>query len=313
MKITEPIIFEPLFMERVWGGRRLESLFGKHLPGNTRIGESWEIVDRDEAQSVVHLGALRGETLHELWTKRRAEIFGTSVPDAPRFPILFKLLDAQERLSVQVHPPAAMAAEMGGEPKTEMWFVAENYGDGDIFAGVKSGVTRDDFERALRDGSVEEKVHRVPVQAGDTMFIPSGRVHAIGAGNVIVEVQQNSDTTYRVFDWNRVGLDGKERALHIAESLRSIDFQDTEPALQTPAGEVLVECEYFRVERWNLEAAREAAPAGKFAIFTCLEGVAECCGYTFKAGDFFLLPATMENRGIEPQSGSASVLRTTIP
>jgi len=313
MYLTEPIFFEPLFMERVWGGRRLETLFGKNLPGSSHIGEAWEIVDREEAQSVVHNGTLKGKTLHELWTEYRAQVFGDNASATPRFPLLFKLLDAAERLSVQVHPPANIAPELNGEPKTEMWFVVENYGDGDIFAGLKCGVTREDFERALHDGTVAEKIHRVPVQAGDTMFIPSGRIHAIGAGNVIVEVQQNSDTTYRVFDWNRVGLDGRERKLHIEESLRSIDFTDTEPALQTQRGDLIVECEYFRVERWHLTAPRESVPAGDFALFTCLSGTVECSGCTFKAGDFFLVPATLENHQLIPQSGEANVLRTTIP
>ncbi len=313
MKITEPIIFEPLFMERVWGGRRLETLFGKKLPPTARIGESWEIVDREEAQSVVHSGPLRGKTLHELWTDYRQPVFGASAPVTPRFPLLFKLLDAQERLSVQVHPPAKIAPELNGEPKTEMWFIVENHGDGDIFAGLEPGVTRESFAEALQDGTVEKKIHRVPVQAGDTMFIPSGRVHAIGAGNVIVEVQQNSDTTYRVFDWNRVGLDGKARELHIEQSLQSIDFDDVAPTLQRPAADILVECEYFRIERWELATPREAAPQGECALFTVLEGSVECAGAGFNAGDFFLVPASLEIRAIKAQSGSASVLRTTLP
>src|SRR5438067_1063301 len=123
MNIMEPIFFEPLFMERVWGGRQLEMLFGKRLPASARIGESWEIVDREEAQSVVHSGPLRGKTLNELWSNERASVFGEGVPDTPRFPLLFKLLDAQERLSVQIHPPAKIAPLMHGEPKTEMWFI----------------------------------------------------------------------------------------------------------------------------------------------------------------------------------------------
>src|SRR3982751_891205 len=144
----QPLVFEPIFMERVWGGRRLESLFGKRLPPGARIGESWEIVDRPEAQSVVHDGTLRGETLHDLWMNRRAEIFG-DVPDAPRFPILVKLLDAQEKLSVQVHPPADAAKELGGEPKTEFWYVAETGPAAELYVGLKSGSSRADFANAL--------------------------------------------------------------------------------------------------------------------------------------------------------------------
>src|SRR5207302_3306777 len=141
--------------------------------------------------NVVRNGSLQGRTLHELWTNHREEVFGNATPDTPRFPLLLKLLDARERLSVQVHPPAAIASELHGEAKTEMWLVAETYGDGDIFAGLKKGVTASEFESALKIGAVEEKIHRIAVIAGDAIFIPSGRVHAIGAGNVIVEVQQN--------------------------------------------------------------------------------------------------------------------------
>jgi len=313
MRLTAPIIFEPIFMDRVWGGRRMESLFGKRLPTHGRIGEAWELVDRPEAQSVVHDGPLRGKTLHELWTQYRTDIFGNRIAPSDRFPLLFKLLDAQERLSVQVHPPAEIAPSLNGEPKTEMWYILDNYGDGDIFAGLKAGVTRDAFEQALRAGSVQDTVHRVPVAPGDCIFIPSGRIHAIGAGNVIVEVQQNSDTTYRVFDWNRVGLDGKTRQLHIDESLKSIDFTDFEPQLQKPEGDHLVKCVHFHIEKWDLDAPREAAPAGDFAIFTVLTGLVTAAGHEFKRGDFFLIPAALEDRTLHPATPETTVMRTTIP
>jgi len=312
MRFPAPIVFEPIFMDRLWGGRFLETHFGKRLPTHGRIGESWEVVDRAEAQSVVHNEPLRGKTLHELWTRHRPEVFGDSLPESPRFPLLFKLLDARERLSVQVHPPAAVAPSLNGEPKTEMWYVLDNYGDGDIFAGLRAGVTREGFESALRTGSVQQTVHRLPVKPGDCIFIPSGRIHAIGAGNVIVEVQQNSDTTYRVFDWNRVGLDGKMRQLHIDESLKSIDFTDFEPALQVPKGETLVDCPFFHVEKWDLEQPRESAPAGEWAIFTVLAGGVKSAGLEFQPGEFFLVPASLEDRGLQPIAGAASVLRTTI-
>lgn len=313
MHFSAPIVFEPIFMDRVWGGRRLETHFGKRLPTHGRIGESWEIVDRPEAQSVVYNDPLRGQTLHELWTNHRSEVFGDHAPESPRFPLLFKLLDARERLSVQVHPPAGVAPSLNGEPKTEMWYILDNYGDGDIFAGLQDGVTREAFEEALHAGSVEETVHRLPVGPGDFIFIPSGRIHAIGAGNVIVEVQQNSDTTYRVFDWNRVGLDGKTRQLHIRESLESIDFTDFEPALQVPEGETLVDCPYFHVEKWDLDQPRHASQPGSFAIFTVLTGAVKSGGFEFHPGEFFLVPAAMDEGMIQPVLGSASLLRTTIP
>ena len=161
-----------------------------------------------------------------------AEVLGSAKPAAEgRFPLLCKILDAREKLSLQVHPPAGKAAELKGEPKTEMWYIADAAPGASLYVGLKHGVTRAEFERKIVDGTVAECFHHIPVHAGDTMFLPSGRVHAIGDGLVIFEIQQNSDSTYRVFDWNRVGLDGKPRELHVAESLASIDFDDFEPKL----------------------------------------------------------------------------------
>lgn len=299
-------------MDRVWGGRRLETMLGKRLQSGVRIGESWEIVDREEAQSVVHEGQLRGLTLHDLWAGQRETIFGPGLADTPRFPLLCKILDAQDRLSVQVHPPAAVATRRGGEPKTEMWFILEALLGSDLYAGLKRGVTRADFDRALHDGRVAEQIHSFPIRAGDAMFIPSGRIHAIGAGNLIIEVQQNSDTTYRVFDWNRLGLDGEPRALHVTESLESIDFDDAEPQLAVPHGDTLVECEFFRVEKWALDQPRTSFGQG-FAIFSVIAGRVRCGGREFARGAFFLLPANAEDREIEPLEPGASVLRTTVP
>ncbi len=307
-----PIVFEPLYMERIWGGRRLESLLGRQLPVGTRIGESWELVDREDAQSVVHEGPLRGCTLHELWTQHRAAVFGPGLPETPRFPLLCKILDAQDRLSVQVHPPAAVAARLGGEPKTEMWYLLDALLESDLYAGLKRGVTRETFEEALRDGRVAETIHTLPTKAGDAIFIPSGRIHAIGAGNLIVEVQQNSDTTYRVFDWNRLGLDGQPRALHVAESLESIDFADPEPHFAEPDGDTLIACAFFRVEKWTLDQPRIDSGRG-FAIFTVVAGSVKCGGQHFARGSFFLLPATAAGRELRALEPGTEVLRTTVP
>ena len=214
-ELPPPLVFEPLFMERMWGGRRLESAFGKKLPPGKRIGESWEIVDRPEAQSVVRQGPWRGRTLHELWRDQRGEIFGAEMPDAPRFPIFAKLLDAQEKLSLQVHPGAAVAGALGGEAKTEMWYFAAANAGAEIYAGLRRGVERSGLEQALRDGGAADLVHRIEVKTGAAFFVPSGRLHAIGAGNLLVEIQQNSDTTFRLFDWNRGERAGAQRPLQI--------------------------------------------------------------------------------------------------
>src|SRR6185503_14339391 len=223
-----PLIFKPIFKERVWGGRSIEKLYGKALPGTAPIGESWEVSDRPGDVSVIANGPLAGQDLRSLLEKHGAEVFGTMRPPA-RFPLLIKILDAQDVLSLQVHPPAAIAPKLGGEPKTEMWYIAHAEPGAYLYAGLKQGVTREEFERRLNDGTVAECAHRIDVKTGDAMFLPSGRVHAIGPGLVIFEIQQNSDTTYRVFDWNRVGLDGKPRELHVPQSMASIDFNDYEP------------------------------------------------------------------------------------
>lgn len=226
-----PFTFHPIFKERVWGGRSLETIYGKPLPAGRRIGESWEICDRPGDASVIANGPLAGHDLRWLMEQHEHELLGDAKPQNGRFPLLVKLLDARDKLSLQVHPPPDAAAKLGGEPKTEIWYVASAEPGAGLYVGLKRGVTRELFEAKIRNGEVADCFHRIPVKAGDAMFLPSGRVHAIGAGLVIFEFQQNSDTTYRVFDWNRPGLDGKPRELHVAQSLDSINFADFEPAL----------------------------------------------------------------------------------
>jgi mannose-6-phosphate isomerase len=294
--------FEPLYMERVWGGRRLAEQFGRTLPDGALIGESWEIVDRPEAQSVVEGG---GPTLGELWrSERRAELFGRRAR-GERFPLLIKLLDCSDTLSVQVHPPAAVAAALGGEPKSEMWVVLEG---GQLFAGLRAGVSRADFEAALGGGAdVSPLLHRIDTTAGDVMFLPSGRVHAIGAGNMIAEIQQNSDTTYRVFDW------GRPRELHVEQSLASIDFSDAEPALVVPDGDALVHSEAFEIDRFVVDGPRPAAPAGECAILAGLDGAITAGGETFAAGRFVIATAA-ENASVGPAADApVTVLRAMLP
>jgi mannose-6-phosphate isomerase len=311
--LTEPIVFEPLFMERIWGGRRLASRFGKNLPRHGRFGESWEMVDRPEAQSVVRDGPLRGKTLHELWSENREKIFGQKAGRAPRFPLLIKILDARDKLSLQVHPPAAVAAKLGGEPKTEFWYIAEAFAGSALYVGLRQPTTRPQFEAALRDGTAADLLHHIPVQAGDAMFLPSGRFHAIGAGPLLVEIQQNSDTTYRVFDWNRTDEAGHTRPLHVNEALQSIDFNDCQPALVKPDGELLVRHELFEIQKWSLAASREIVPTGEFAIVCCLRGAVRCTNVELRPGEFCLVPAQFTERTVAPAADGASLLRITIP
>lgn len=302
--------FQPLFMERVWGGRRLAERYGKQLPAGVPIGESWELVDRPEQQSVVLDGPLAGRTLGELWRgERRVELFGARAERwGERFPLLVKLLDAEHVLSVQVHPPASVAPE----PKTEMWLVLDARPGAYLLAGLRAGVDRAQFEAALR-GSADAAalLHRIDVVRGDAILIPSGRVHAIGPGNVIVEIQQNSDTTYRVYDFARTGLDGVPRELHVDEALASIDFDDAEPSLEDSRDGTVVACEYFEAERFRVDARpRTAAPAGEMAILTALAGRWRCGDSEFSPGQFALVPAADAGATL---TGDGELLRVTLP
>jgi mannose-6-phosphate isomerase len=292
----EPITFSPIYMERVWGGRELEHVYGRELPDADRpFGESWELVDREQEQSIVDEGPFAGTSLHDLWTQHRSEIFGEGFSDAPRFPILIKILDAREDLSIQVHPPVHLAASLGGEPKTEMWYIADCEAGAKLHVGLKKGITRELFEKSIADGTVADCVHSLTPKEGDSIFIASGRLHAIGAGFLIHEIQQNSDTTYRVFDWNRLGLDGNPRPLHVGESLASIDFQDFEPTMDRPVGENLAACDYFVTNRKMVATGDTiAAPDGdQFSILSVVQGQLEsAAGRSFKKGQFLLLPVS---------------------
>src|SRR5208283_3380917 len=313
-KMLYPYKFTPVLQERVWGGNALEH-YGKSVPPGKRVGESWEISDRDEVQSVVSNGPDKGKTLRQQIEAHGVQLLGSAVVgrkpsgDKPRdastsspssqpprgegkpspssqptrFPLLVKLLDARERLSLQVHPPPALAAKFKGEPKTEMWYVLEADQDAHLIAGLRRGVSAADFMRSL-EGVKDSKpiidyVYRFQVLPGDSFFVPSGRIHAIDAGVVLVEIQQNSDTTYRVYDWGRMGLDGKPRQLHTRESLVCIDFKDYEPKKQRPTVERrgvnglwrLVECEFFHVHRLDLTNAwPDRCDGSTFHILTCI-------------------------------------------
>jgi mannose-6-phosphate isomerase len=303
-----PLTFQPIFKDRIWGGRELERLYGKTLPSGIPIGEAWEITDRAGDTSVITNGPLAGKTLRWLMENQAAELLGSAkAASGNHFPILCKILDARDKLSLQVHPPAAKAAELKGEPKTEMWYIADAGPGAELYVGLKNGVSREEFERKIEDGSVADCFHRIPVKAGDTMFLPSGRVHAIGDRLVIFEIQQNSDTTYRVFDWNRVGLDGKPRELHVAQSLASIDFADFEPKLvQDPfvtEGGVqkrsLVRDPLFNVETWQVKAgASDKLQSKKLQIVAVTGGDVQIqSGSTavhLMAGQFCLVPASLD-------------------
>lgn len=255
----ELLTFKPLYMERVWGGRGLTTKLGRELPEGKVIGESWELVDREEAQSTVAAGPHAGKSIRELLENFAADILGPKCDGLRPFPILIKWLDCKKRLSLQVHPPSEIATKKGIQPKTENWYIAECEADASLILGLKNGITREQFSNALAESRVEECVHKFRSQVGDSILVESGRMHAIDAGNLILEVQQNSDTTFRVYDWDRVDLDGNPRKLHVEESLKSIDFEDFEPEpIRAIAGtQTLADCAEFRIRKFELDPSSE--------------------------------------------------------
>lgn len=288
---------KPLYQDRVWGGCLLEAKWGRPIPPGRPIGESWEIVDRPEAQSVICGGELDGLTLRAAIAQHAATIMGPGWPVDRPFPILVKWLDCKERLSLQVHPPAAVAGALKGEPKTENWFIADCVPGSNLIVGLKRGVTREQFERAIHANTLEACVHRFPVAPGDSILVHSGQIHAIDGGNLILEIQQNSDTTYRVYDWGRVGLDGKPRQMHVSESLQSIKWDDFEPAPVRGSREVAViaEAREFRIRRVALGAGESLAfSAGEQArILSVVSGrleTVEATAEVLTSGENVILP-----------------------
>jgi mannose-6-phosphate isomerase len=306
-----PYFFKPIYQERIWGGRHLAEMFGRELPPDKKIGESWELVDRPEACNdiVSGPGLAPGtrQNLHTLWTDKRVEVFGTRAPELARFPILIKLLDARDNLSVQVHPQPGGEAE----PKTEMWYFLESAPEAKIYAGLRQGVTREKFKQAIGTPELPKLLYDLHPQQSDAMFLPSGRVHAIGGGNVILEIQQSSDTTYRVDDWGRVDESGRPRALHREEALESIRFNDFEPQFVQPHGERVLTCPYFSVERAYIypgEYRVWTSDHGSFQYHFLAQGELKVDDRELKRGASWLVPASAESYHLEPVGDGAELV-----
>ncbi len=318
-----PLRFEPLFRRYIWGGRRLRTVLNKPIGPGEDYAESWEIVDHGKDQSVVAYGALQGSTLGELVAQRGAELFGRHHPQR-QFPLLFKFLDAQRALSVQVHPDDQQAARLDPPDlgKTEAWVVIHADPGSLIYAGLRHGVARPALQAAIDSGATESCLHSFPVQAGDCVFIPAGTVHALGAGLVVAEIQQASDTTFRLFDWNRVGTDGKPRPLHIQAGLDAIDFsrgpvapQQPQPT-ESPDVQRLVACDKFALDRRHVRQPAVIGGDQRFHLLVVLSGRVQLdgdpSGRSLERGETALLPAALGAVQIYP-ADLAVVLDVYIP
>jgi len=327
-----PLTFEPVFRDYIWGGRNLETRFGRMLPPGI-VAESWEISGHPSSSTVVDAGILAGLSLPEVQARLGERLVGVRsswATDRGKFPLLVKLLDANRRLSVQVHPPDdyALANENGELGKTEMWYVLYAEPGAELIYGLARQTTRDEFRAALDNGQLTELLHYLPIHVGDAIHVPTGTVHALLEGAVVVEIQQNSDTTYRVYDWGRLGNDGKPRPLHIDKALDVIDFdmvtpQAVDPVVLTDDRGVqrreISRCDYFCVEEVQLDARavyEGRCDGSTFEIWGCVQGKADLNW----AGDpvslpairFVLVPAALGDFRIEA-GGGATLLRAYAP
>jgi mannose-6-phosphate isomerase len=311
MSALYPLRFRPILRHYVWGGRKLVEQFAKPEGGQSVVAESWEICDRGDDQSIVSFGPLAGRSLRDVAQEFPRELYG-DLPQPQRFPLLFKFLDAREPLSVQVHPNDEQAARLAPPDlgKTEAWVVLSAAPGSVIYAGLKRGFDRAALAREVARGTTELCLHRFEPRVGDCVFLPAGTVHALGAGLVVAEIQQASDTTYRLFDWNRVGADGRPRELHVEQALAAVDDRrgPVEPQQPRPTGEPgvehLVECDKFILDRWTLDAPRPLATTGRPRILAVLSGRAilsgDASGKPLRPGDTALVPAACNAVSIEP-------------
>ncbi len=324
-----PLLFEPVLKDYLWGGRTLETQLGRTIPPGI-VAESWEIAAHPDGATIITNGSYAGRSLVSLHDELGIDLIGTNsmwAQERGKFPLLVKLLDANDKLSVQVHPDDPYALEHEGNElgKTEMWVVLHAEPGAAINLGVKAGTTRERFAAALEDGTLDSMLHVLPIQTGDVVCIPSGSIHALLGGSLIAEVLQNSNTTYRVFDWNRL-TDGQPRELHVAKALDVINFEQVEPQLPAPRRVseegnfvhryLLCENRYFRTERVEIPAGhlfRGVCDDSTFEIWGVIDGRAEINGVALEAVQFALLPASLGQFAVAAGSGDAVLLRTFVP
>lgn len=320
-----PLKFKPIYKEKIWGGNRLTAQFSRNLPAD-RIGESWELAAHKNGTSIVSNGYFKGESLPGLIDKYWTEIMGQEIErtDYDKFPLLIKLLDANDKLSVQVHPDEEYAAEynIGDSGKNELWYIIDAKPDAELIYGLQPELTKEELAVSIETGQVVDKLKSIPVESGDVIFIPAGTVHSIKEGILLAEIQQNSDTTYRIYDWNRVNSDGQPRKLHIEEALEAIDFsrnsydkcQSIKLTENNYQREILAISEHFITEKIKVEDSFTAEPEKKrFEVLLPLAGQA-IINYnqgTLKVnkGETVLIPACLNSYQLE---GEIEVLQTYI-
>jgi mannose-6-phosphate isomerase len=307
-----PFVMQPAYKDYMWGGRRIIDTYQRNAADGT-YAESWEVSDRPEGESTISNGPLASQPLSALIREFGTALLGTQNP-ADRFPLLVKLIDAQQPLSVQVHPSDSTAPLTGGEAKTEMWYVLAADPDAAVYAGLQPDVTPEMFRAAIENHTLGRHLRRIPVKAGDVIFIPGGLVHAIDKGCLLLEAQQNSNTTYRIYDWGRVGTDGKPRELHIDQALQCIDWQAHQDPRKMPTllnddngcrAEQLLRCEYFRVNRCTLSAPVAIDPHPEtFRIFFVEKGTLKIqCDdqeLTLSPGQTVFMPAALPGYTLSP-------------
>ena len=320
-----PLQFRPVFREYIWGGRRLGDVLGKPIGDGPRYAESWEVVDHGNDQSVVARGPLEGKTLGEVLREAPTGLLGS---DAPReqFPLLLKYLDCNRVLSVQVHPDDEYGQRMSPPDfgKTEAWYIISAEPGSLIYAGLKEGVGPKELRDACKRGCSDEVLHTLEPSAGDCVFIPAGTMHALGEGLLVAEIQQSSDTTFRLFDWNRVDDQGNSRPLHIEQAIEVTDYARGPVDFQTPqkipgsSGERLVECDKFVLDRFCGARPFDVGGDERFHILTVVSGAAslktaEGFSLNLALGETTLLPAVTGQVEIEGVSDDTTVLRMCLP
>ncbi|MGV3618904.1 MAG: type I phosphomannose isomerase catalytic subunit [Fimbriimonas sp.] len=322
-----PLRFEPIFQYRLWGGRRLSRWSRAPLPGDEPIGEAWILSDRDDHASRVAEGPYAGQTLRDLFRTHSESMLGAQAGQFERFPLLLKFLDAAEMLSVQVHPSDAHKDLLppGERGKTESWLVLDAEPSSRIYAGLQPGVTPDEMRARSADGTVEQNLASFHPEPGDGLFIEAGTVHALGGGVVVFETQQNSDVTFRLFDWNRVDeKTGQSRDLHIEPAIQSTNFDavalkpavptilEREPALR----ERMFACEFFTVDRQSGDRPFTAGAPNALRVLVALDGEAafrhEGVDYAVRPGDVYVLPASVGPVEITP-NGKVTIAEVAVP